>query len=289
MVQNGKHGGGPVPLWGVRGGRLVINPDQLQEIEVLGEGGLDERPSFIRVRRIRLRHRYEGDRLSAPYLFDMLEGSFADAVAVVLYSIDRDGKIWVGLRRGVRPSVYLRKNNPAKAALDGRPRLLYYEIVAGGIEYGDFQGLGIDGRAAREVREEAGFQVSAEEAVALGEATVSSPAYGMEKIHYRAMRVDPEQCHQPQGDGHPLEEVGDFQFHELAKAVAWCRSGVIQDSKTEIGLLRLASYLGYLPELGIWRHELPPELERRFYRLGLSPMVEHEKAYGSGNGGADFD
>jgi len=264
----------------------VISPDRLQEIEVLGEGELDERPSFIRVRRIRLRHRYEGDQFSAPYLFDILEGSFADAVAVVLYSIDQGGKIWVGVRRGVRPSIYLRKNNLAKATLDGAPRLLYYEIVAGGIEYGDFQGLGIDGRAVREVREEAGFQVRPEDVVALGEATVSSPAYGMEKIHYRAVRVDPEEPHQPKGDGHPLEEVGDFQFHELAKAIDWCRSGVIQDSKTEIGLLRLASHLGYLPELGIWRHELPPELERRFRRLGLS---DGERAYGSGDGSADLD
>jgi len=253
----------------------VITPDQLQEIEVLGEEGLDEKPSFIRVRRIRLRHRYEGGRFSVPYLFDILEGCFVDAVAVVLYSIDREGEIRVGVRRGVRPSIYLRKNNPAKAALDGTPRLLYYEIVAGGIEYADFQGLGIDGRAAREVREEAGFRVRPEDLVALGEATVSSPAYGMEKIHYRAVRVDPEEPREAQGDGHPLEEVGDFQFHELAKAIAWCRSGVIQDSKTEIGLLRLASYLGYLPELGIWRHELPPELERRFHRFGLSGGSPH--------------
>ena len=265
----------------------MISPEQLQEIEVLGEGGLDERPSFIRVRRIKLRHRYEGDRFSAPYPFDILEGSFADAVAVVLYSIDQEGKISVGVRRGVRPSIYLRKNNPAKAALDGTPRLLYYEIVAGGIEYGDFKGLGIDGRAAREVREEAGFQVRPEDVVALGEATVSSPAYGMEKIHYRAVRVDPEQARQPQGDGHPLEEVGDFQFHELTKAIAWCRSGTIQDSKTEIGLLRLAGYLGYLPELDIWRDELPPELQRRFRGLGPSTIGEGERAYGSGNRSAD--
>jgi ADP-ribose pyrophosphatase len=265
----------------------VISPDQLQEIEVLEEGRLEEGPPFIRVRRIRLRHRYEGDRFSAPYLFDILEGPFADAVAVVLYAIDREARIWVGLRRGVRPSIYLRKNNPAKAALDGAPRLLYYEIVAGGIEYSDFKGHGVDGRAAREVREEAGFQIRPEEVVALGKATVSSPAYGMEKIHYRAVRVDPEQARQPQGDGHPLEEVGDFQFHELVKAVAWCRSGVIQDSKTEIGLLRLANYLGYVPELGLWRHELPPELEQRFRGLGLSATVEGKRAYGSSNSSAD--
>lgn len=267
----------------------MISPDQLREIEVLEEEGLEERPPFIRVRTLRLRHRYEGDRFSSPYLFDMLEGPFADAVAIVLYSIDLERNIWVGLRRGVRPSIYLRKNNPAKAALDGAPRLLYYEIVAGGIEYGDFEGLGVNGRAAREVQEEAGFQVRPEDVVALGEGTVSSPAYGMEKIHYRAVRVDPEQGCQPEGDGHPLEEVGDFQFHELTKAIAWCRSGMIQDGKTEIALLRFANYLGYLPELGLWRHELPPDLQGRLRWLGLRGAVADGMTYESGHGSADSE
>ncbi|HYA03041.1 MAG TPA: NUDIX hydrolase [Syntrophobacteria bacterium] len=258
--------GDPVPE-----GPDVISPDQLEEIEVMEEEGVEDRPPFIRVRRIRLRHRYSGGRFSSPYLFDVLEGPFADAVAVLVYYLGRDEKIWVGLRRGVRPSIYLRRNNRAKAALDGTPRLLYYEIVAGGIEYGDLDGLGIDGRAAREVKEEAGFQVRAEDVFRLGEGTFSSPGFGMEKIHYRAVRVDPGQGGPPQGDGHPLEEVGEFQFYELTEALAWCRSGVIQDSKTEIGLYRLANYLGYLPELGQWRRELPVELQGCFRPLGLGP------------------
>ena len=249
----------------------MISPDQLQEIEVMEEEGVEDRPPFIRVRRIRLRHRYSGGRFSSPYLFDILEGPFADAVAVLVYYMGQDEKIWVGLRRGVRPSIYLRRKNPAKAALDGAPRLLYYEIVAGGIEYGDLDGLGIDGRAAREVEEEAGFQVRPEDVFRLGEGTFSSPGFGMEKIHYRAVKVDPRQGGPPQGDGHPLEEVGEFQFCELTEALAWCRSGVIQDSKTEIGLYRLANYLGYLPELGQWRRELPMELQRRCRPLGLGP------------------
>jgi ADP-ribose pyrophosphatase len=248
----------------------VISPDQLEDIEVIGEEGIEDRPPFIRVRRIRLRHRYSGGRFSSPYLFDVLEGPFADAVAVLLYYIGRDEKIWVGLRRGVRPSIYLRRSNPAKAALDGAPRLLYYEIVAGGIEYSDLEGLGIDGRAALEVKEEAGFQVRPEDVFRLGEGTFSSPGFGMEKIHYRAVRVEPSEGGQPQGDGHPLEEVGELQFYELTEVLAWCRSGVIQDSKTEIGLYRLANYLGYLPELGLWRRQLPGELQRRLCSLGLS-------------------
>jgi ADP-ribose pyrophosphatase len=201
----------------------------------------------------------------------MIEGPFADAVAIVLYHIDNRGKIWVGLRRGVRPSVYLRKDNPAKALLDGSPRLTYLEIVAGGIEYGDLESIGIDGRAALEVREEAGFEVEPGNMVSLGAGTFLSPGSGMEKLHYRAVRVEPDESIEPTGDGHPLEEVGDFQFHELAVAISLCRSGEIADAKTEIGLYRLANYLGYLPELGLWRHELLSEMQGGGRSLGLDP------------------
>jgi hypothetical protein len=91
----------------------------------------------------------------------------------------------------------------------------------------------------------------------------------MEKIHYRALTVDPREGMEPEGDGHPLEEVGDFQFYELSQAISWCRSGQIEDAKTEIGLYRLANYLGYHPEFGLWRDELPPDLRERVRSLGL--------------------
>jgi len=122
----------------------------------------------------------------------MIEGYFADAVAIVLYHIDDERKVWVGLRHGVRPSIYFRKDNPVKAKLDSQSRLTYLELVAGGIEYGDLGTIGIDGRAALEVREEAGFEVEAEEMVSLGKPTFSSPGSGMEKLHYRAVQVDPD-------------------------------------------------------------------------------------------------
>ena len=113
--------------------------------------------------------------------------------------------------------------------------------------------------------------MKAEELVSLGGGTFSSPGFGMEKIHYRAAKVNPHEGMEPEGDGHPLEEVGDFQFHELAEAISWCRTGQIEDAKTEIGLYRLANYLGYYPEFGLWRHELPPDLLERVRSLGLGP------------------
>ncbi|UCG14367.1 MAG: NUDIX hydrolase [Deltaproteobacteria bacterium] len=249
----------------------MISPDQLQDVEVVAEDGDEKTPPFVRIKRLLLRHRYRNEQYSATYSFDMIEGQFVDAVVVVIYQIDDEGKVWVGLRRGVRPSIYLRKNNPAKASLDGQPRLVYLELVAGGIEYGDMDTIGIDGRAALEVKEEAGFEIRAEDIVSLGGGTFSSPGSGMEKLHYRAVQVDVSTGRDPRGDGHPLEEVGDFQFQELSEAIYWCRCGMIEDSKTEIGLYRLANYLGYHPELALWSHELPTELKGSVRSLGLEP------------------
>jgi ADP-ribose pyrophosphatase len=254
---------------GARGEGQVIKPDQLKDIEVVEEETGEPAPPFVQLRRLQLRHRYNDDMYSQTYTFDVIEGRFADAVAIVLYHIDGEKKVWVGLRRGVRPSIYLRKNNPAKAFLDAGPRLTYLELVAGGIEYEDLDSIGINGRAALEVKEEAGYEVKAKELISLGGGSFICPGFGMEKIHYRAVKVDPREGVEAEGDGHPLEEVGDFEFHELSQAISWCRSGEIEDAKTEIGLYRLANYLGYHPEFGLWHKELPPELRGRVRSLGL--------------------
>ena len=40
--------------------------------------------------------------------------------------------------------------------------------------------------------------------------------------------------------------------------------------KTEIALLRLADHLGYVPQLGCFADELPPELRARYRTLGVA-------------------
>jgi len=247
----------------------VISPDLLADIEVVDEEAEEETEPFVKIRKLRLRHRYRGNRYSSAYVFYLVESRFVDAVAVMIYTIDADSRVLVGLRRGVRPAIYLRRLDPYKAQLDKSVMLVYREIVAGGIEQHDLATIGVKGRACLEVREEAGFEVAPEDLVVLGEGTFSSPASGKEKLHYLAVRVELGDRRHAPGDGHPLEEVGDFEFHELAEAISWCRSGEICDSKTEIGLYRLANYLGYHPELGVWTRELPAELRRRCHSLGL--------------------
>ncbi len=247
---------------------------QITEIKIIEDADpkLRNAPSFVKVERVILQHKYSDGSTSRPYHFDMVTlPYFADAVAVVVYHVDPHKRLWIGIRKSIRPSIYLRKFDRYKRKLDDREYLTYYEIVAGGIEHEDVEpgGIGIDGRAAREVLEEAGFEVKASDMEQLGAGVFSSPGSGKEKIHFRAVRVDPRRQIPPRGDGHPLEEVGEFEFIEIGDLLKKCHMGEIEDSKTEIGARRLALRLGYIPELGIWGEELPEHLRCNFSKLGL--------------------
>ena len=67
-----------------------------------------------------------------------------------------------------------------------------------------------------------------------------------------------------------MEEAGRLVVMDLAAAIEACRSGAIPDMKTEVALLRLADHVGWLPQLGLFVHELPPELAQRYRRLGVA-------------------
>ncbi len=229
-------------------------------------------PPFVKVERVILQNVYSDGSSSSPYHFDMVTlPRFADAVAVVIYYVDSRKRIWVGIRESIRPSIYLRKLDPYKRKLDEKEYLTYPEIVAGGIEHRDLEagGAGIDGRAAMEVLEEAGFEVEASQMEKLGGGVFSSPGSGKEKIHFRAVRVDPAAQRVARGDGHPLEEAGEFSFVEIRELLEKCHRGEIEDSKTEIGARRLALHLGYVPELDLWVEELPENIRANFSKLGL--------------------
>ena len=119
-------------------------------------------------------------------------------------------------------------------------------------------------RVIHEVYEEAGFRCSDKLVIPLGGGSFSSPGISAEKLFFFALKVDPNKKELAPGDGHPMEEASEVLFVELSKALAMCHSGEIEDTKTEIGLRRLAFHLGFLPELGLWVDELPKELSKSF-------------------------
>jgi ADP-ribose pyrophosphatase len=217
---------------------------RLKEIEIVEDitaiSRCDE--GFLKLRRLMIKHHYTDGTESRVYPCDIVEPPSNDAVVVVLYFFDKKGDIYVGLRRGIRPAIYFRKNNPSKFSRDGKVYLDLLEVVAGGIESSDIElgEEGIKNRVIKEVEEEAGFRCSAENVIPLGGGCFSSPGITPEKFLFFAIRVDPNLQHKPSGDGHPMEDASEFQFLSLKKAITMCYNGEIEDAKTEIALRRLA-------------------------------------------------
>jgi hypothetical protein len=154
---------------------------------------------------------------------------------------------------------------------DPRVYLSLLELVAGLVEEDDGAGdAGLCRRAAVEAEEEAGLRLRAEDFRVLGGESFASPGTGDEKLRFCAAPARLADASAGHGDGSVMEEGARLVVLELADAIEACRSGAIPDMKTELGLLRLADHLGYLPQLRCFADELPPALAARHTRLGIA-------------------
>jgi ADP-ribose pyrophosphatase len=231
--------------------------------------GCDE--GFLRVRRLRLRNTFTDGTTSAEYPCDVVSRRFVDAVAVVLYTRSEDGRVFVHYREGTRPPIWLRRAKQAELPhADPQPYDRIGEIVAGVLEEGDDGAAGVRRRGAIEAEEEAGYSVDPENVAELGpQGFFPSPGVADEKVYLVTVEVDPVQRGVASGDGSVMEQGTRMVTLELRDAIAACRRGEIPDAKTELGFLRLADHLGYVPQLGLTRDQLPPELAARYSSLGL--------------------
>jgi ADP-ribose pyrophosphatase len=247
-------------------------PDaRLRSIEIVEDLSAQSRcdEGFLRLRRLRLRNLYEDGRHSEVYSCDVLSRRESDAVVAVLYELDGSRRVRVLLRDAPRAPVYLRH---AKRFVHPDPRiyLSLMELVAGLVEASDGAGdMGLCRRAAIESEEEAGVRVRVEDFRVLGGESFASPGTGDEKLRFCAAPTLLAAASVGAGDGSVMEEGARLVTFELAEAIEACRNGAIPDMKTEIGLLRLADHLGYLPQLRCFVDELPPALAARYDRLGI--------------------
>ena len=204
--------------------------------ELAGEGG------FLHLRRMKLRNvRPDGSR-SETYRCDFVERKKGiDAVVLVLF---RDGEagVEVLLRDGLRPPLAFGRPPEKVPIPDDRDRLFFTEVVAGIIESDEFGEDAVRSRAAAEAFEEAGVRVDPKQVVMLGH-SFPSPGLTAEKFHFTAARVTDAQAEPPEGDGSPMEEGAHVRWVPLAIALDLCRSGEIEDAKTEIILRRLVEHL----------------------------------------------
>jgi ADP-ribose pyrophosphatase len=172
------------------------------------------------------------EKRSQPYRYDTIDRRALDAAVMVAHTVGQSGAIEVYLRSAVRPPISLRTD-------EHKARPVIWELPAGLIEPGEEPAAA----AAREVAEELGFDVMAEEMKQLGAWAYPAPGFVGEIHHFFHVRVDPSKQRAPDGDGSPMEEVAAIVRVPLADALAACRAGEIRDEKTELALRRLAEAL----------------------------------------------
>jgi ADP-ribose pyrophosphatase len=225
--------GGDVAGPDVELSELIIDGD-----ERVGEGG------FLALRRLRLRNRRVDGSASRGYVCDVVVRPYGqDAVVVAIYASTPRG-IEILVRECLRPALTLGRD-PARAPLpEAASGLFLTELVAGIIEESDRGEDGLRTRAAAEVHEEAGFAVAPGEVVLLGAGMLPSPGCLVEKFYFTAVKVDPSAQQPLAGDGSPMEEGATTRWWLLDDAIEACRTGVLVDLKTELGLRRLREHLG---------------------------------------------
>lgn len=189
---------------------------------------------FLRLRRLTLRNRYADGSRSDTYAYDLVTRTALDAVAIVLVVSGGD-ELRVCLRSALRPPLAFR---------DDGASCVQWEVPAGLIEPAETGPEGVRACAAREALEEVGAKLDPSAFEMLGPPVSLSPGVIAEKLHFAVAKVDPAACVTPTEDGTPVEERAAVRFVPLSDALAACRTGLIEDVKTELALRRLAEREG---------------------------------------------
>jgi ADP-ribose pyrophosphatase len=196
----------------------------------------DEREGFLSLKRYELVV-VDGASRSRPLRYDMIERRAIDAAIMIAHYLDASGEPYVYLRSAIRPPLALRPGSHSHS--QGATSAVLWEVPAGLIEPGEAP----RDAAARELEEELGFTMRAEQMQPLGPNAYPAPAMIGEVHFFFHVRVDPATRKEPGGDGSLLEEAARIVELPLERAVAACRAGEIADAKSELALRRLAEIL----------------------------------------------
>lgn len=200
---------------------------------------------YLKVRRYKLRTRYDDGTLSEPYRYDAVDRAALDAVVVVMWAA-REGHPadpLVCVRKQLRPPLVMRRGRELVVP-DPRADLELWELPAGLIEVHERGEEGVLECARRETEEETGFSLPRSDFAPLGRPVFLSPGMCAEKIHLVKVRVpDPTEAVEAKGDG-VLEARSEVAWWPLSACLARAAEGVIEDAKTELALLRLRAEIG---------------------------------------------
>lgn len=207
-------------------------------LELVEDLSPDSGQGFLRLVRRRLQAHYPDGTVSKPFTYDEVDRRGIDAAVITAHYVASDGLRHVFLRSSVRPPVYFR--DPARSPIQFPDRQGgLWELPAGIIEVDEQSAEGVVRGAARELREETGFDVEPSSLRELGPSMYPAPAVIAERHFFYEVEVDPAARGEPHLDGSALEHMGKILDVALDRALDWCRTGEIEDSKTEIALRRL--------------------------------------------------
>jgi len=211
-------------------------------LELLEDLSPQAAPGFLRLVRRRYRALYPDGTRSAPFVYDAVDRAAIDAVVIVAHFVAAGGERRVYLRSAVRPPLALR--DPARSPLPNDPcHTGLWEVPAGLVEVSEQSELGVARSAQRELAEELGFTVPVEAMNPLGRSAFPCPGVIGERHFFFEVSVLPSERREPELDGSALEHFGAVVDVSLEQALDMCRSGQIEDSKTELALWRLQDAL----------------------------------------------
>jgi ADP-ribose pyrophosphatase len=202
---------------------------------------------FLKLVRRRLRVRHPDGSTSAPFVYDEVARKACDAVVIAAH-FQQAGEPWIYLRSSLRPPVRFR--DAARSPLGREETGLLWELPAGLIEPGEQNAQGVVQAGRRELEEELGFAARESDFEALGPSTLSCAGVMGERHFFVSVPVIPATRAEPSLDGSALEQGGRVISLPLRRALELCRSGEIEDAKTELGLRRLAERSLLAPNAG---------------------------------------
>jgi ADP-ribose pyrophosphatase len=196
-------------------------------------------PGFLRLRRVMLSVRFADGAVSAPFEYDTIDRGRLDAVVIAAHFRGAGGGREVFLRSALRPPVALRPREASPVAEKDTLGALW-ELPAGLVELDERTPEGLRRCAARELLEEVGIEMDADALRPLGPSAFPAPGVIGERHFFFHVEVDPARARVPTEDGSALERQARVVAVPVAEALALCRTGAIEDEKTELALRRLA-------------------------------------------------
>jgi ADP-ribose pyrophosphatase len=216
---------------------MIKYPPEIK-IERISQEKVGSDEDFLAIEKTVVNFHYPNGSISDNFkVFSVLDK--ADAVAIVLHFKQNDKRM-VYLRSCVRPALMLRDFKICRIKEERGVGNLW-EIPAGLVDIPDHELTikKLKEEAAREVKEEVGFDLDISKLNFLGKRIFGAPGTHAGRIFLFESKVNPKDKKDPITDNSPMEKFGEVIIIELNDALDCIDKGLIIDPKTEIGLRRL--------------------------------------------------